>query len=221
MPGEPRGWGMGGKRGMHFNIEALEARALLAFVADLTPIAALASDPASAVIKIKFIDHATQAVVSGTLKDISNPSAVVLRLMPPITEVSPHPAMTVTMTTPTNPPGPEVTATVLTTTTSMNVQTVAVLLKPGTGSGPFRHVPFRGTINQSSLIGALTGVPFRQLQTDMREGLVSAVVTTNNGVDPMTTVAQGNAQSGEIMGTFVPAAPSHGWPIWLNQSIRP
>jgi hypothetical protein len=194
---------MGGKRGMHCIIEALETRGLLAFVANLTPVPALSGDGASAVIKIKFIDHATQAVVSGTLKNISNPSAVVLRL--PSTTVMSQPVMTNTVTTQTTPAASPVTATVSTVTTSMATQTVAVLLKPGTASGPFRHVPFRGTINQSSLIGALTGMPFRQLRTDMRDGLVSAVVTTNNGVDPMTTVAPGNAQSGEIKGTFLPA----------------
>jgi hypothetical protein len=207
---------MGGKRGMHFIVEALETRALLAFVADLTPISALSGDPASAVIKVKFIHNGTEAIVSGILSNISNPSAVVLRL-PSTTLMSP-PVTTTTMTT--TPPGSSstVTATVNTVTTSMNAQTVAVLLKPGAGSGPFRHVPFKGTINQSSLIGALTGQPFRQLRTDMRDGLVSAVVTTNNGVDPMTDVQPGNAQSGEIKGPFVPTGPSP-WVAALVQSI--
>jgi hypothetical protein len=115
-------------------------------------------------------------------------------------------------------PDLQVTATVSTVTTSMNAQIVAVLLKPGAGSGPFRHVPFKLTINRSSLIGELTGVPFRQLLTDTRDGLVSAVVTTSNGVDPATDAQPGNAQSCEIKGMFVPAGPSP-WMAGLIQSI--
>jgi hypothetical protein len=172
------------------------------FVAHLMPISVLPSDRASAVIKVKFIDAGSQAVVSGTLKDISNPSAVVLRLMPPITEVSPNPAKTVTSTTPTNPSGPEVTATVLTTATTLNAQTIAILLKPGTASGPFLHVHFEGTINSSSLIGNLTGKRLGQLRKEMSLGNVGAVVTTNNGVDSAMILAPGNVQSGEIQGTF-------------------
>jgi hypothetical protein len=222
---------MGSKRGRFLIYEALETRAVPAagtgpgalaaahaqhagpkpensFVAHLTTM--LPNDNASAVIKVKFVDGGTQAIVSGTLRDISNPSAVILRL-PAGTPTMSKPAMTITTTTPVNnttqltPVGPQAYATVSTVTTSMPpAQTVAVLLKPGTGTGPFLHVPFVLTINRSSLIGQLTGKPLQQLLDQMREGKVSVVVTTNNGVDPMTTVAPGNAQSGEIMGTLLP-----------------
>jgi hypothetical protein len=216
---------MGGKRGRRLTIEAMETRDLPAaatglgvlaapharhpepkpqnaFVAHLTTM--LPNDTASAVVKVKFIDAGAQAIVSGTLKDISNPSAVILRVPPGIPTMS-KPVITTTMTTPTTPLGPEVTATVSTVTTSSPpAQTVAVLLKPGVGSGPFLHVPFELTISRSSLIGELTGKPLQNLLDQMRKGMVSVVVTTNNGVDPMTTVAPGNAQSGEIQGTFGP-----------------
>jgi hypothetical protein len=196
---------MGSQRSNTFKVEVLEPRALLAFVADLQHVAALPGDPASAVIRVNFIDNGSAAIVSGTLSNISNPSAVVLRL--PSTSATSQPVTTTTVTTPTSPSAPSVTATVQTVTTSTDAQTVAVLLKPGSGSGPFLHVPFKVTISRASLIGQLTGAPFRRLLTDMRNGLVSAFVTTNNGVDPSTDVAPGNAQNGEIFGTFRSAGP--------------
>ncbi len=208
---------MAGKRNVHLSTETLESRALLAFVAHLTPnFAQLPGDRASAVIKIKFTDHATQAVVSGTLKDISNPSAVVLRLQNNNPTMSAAVVTTTTTTTQTTPPSAPVTATVSTVTTTTPALTVAVLLKPGNGSGPYRHVRFSGTINASSLIGDLTGQPLKQLQTDMSEGMVSAVVTTNNGVDAATTVAPGNAKGGEIKGTFLATGPKP----WLNNLVQ-
>ena len=196
---------MDSRRRNTFKVEALEPRALLAFVADLQHVAALAGDPASAVIRVNFIDNGAAAIVRGTLSNISNPSSVVLRL--PSTMATSQPVMTTTVTTPTSPSAPSVTATVQTVTTSTDAQTVAVLLKPGSGSGPFLHVPFKVTISRASLIGQLTGTPFRRLLADMRNGLVSAVVMTNNGVDPSTDVAPGNAQNGEISGMFKPAGP--------------
>jgi hypothetical protein len=74
---------------------------------------------------------------------------------------------------------------------------------PGPASGPFRHVHFSGTISSSSLIGNLTGRRLGQLRDQMSEGNVTAVVTTNNGVDSATTVAPGNVQTGEISGMFM------------------
>jgi hypothetical protein len=188
----------------------MEPKPQNAFVAHLATM--LPNDKASAVVKVRFIDSGTQAIVSGTLRDISNPSAVILRLpsgMPTISKavITTTTTTPITNTTPPTPLGPPVDAIVSTVTTSMPpAQTVAVLLKPGAGSGPFRHVPFGLTINRSSLIGELTGKPLWKLRDQMRNGMVSVVVTTNNGVDPMTTVAPGNAQSGEIQGTFGPIA---------------
>jgi hypothetical protein len=179
-----------------------------AFVAHLTlAVPTLTNDKASGVATVRFTHNGTEATISGNLSNISNPSAIILRLP---TVKTPSTANTTTTTTPTDPAGHAVTSQVATTTTATDYQTVAVLIKPGSGSGPFRHVPFSLSINRFSLIGQLAGEPLTQLLKQTRLGNVSVVVETNNGVDPATSVAPGNVQTGEIQGTLLPMTSKKG-----------
>jgi hypothetical protein len=142
------------------------------------------ADHASGNVKIQFSADGTEATVSGGLSKISNVSAIVLRLPP-------------TATTTTAADG--------TSTTSMNDQTVAILVNPGAGSGAFRHVTFVVGINRFSLIGQLVGKPLSALRKQVHMGNVSVVVQTESGVD--TGTAPGNLPMGEIQGTLLP--PKH------------
>jgi len=201
---------MGGKRSKSLTFDTLEGRVVLSagapgisalaaanphhpaaqadtFVANLTLVnPAAPNDHASGVVTVRFSGNARQASVTGSLSKISNVSAIVLRLP------------TIKTTTTTNGM----------TTTVSNFQTVAVLVKPGSGSGAFPHVTFGLTIDRFSLIGQLVGRPLSQLLKQTQMGNVSVVVLTNNGIDPTTTMAPGNMQTGEIEGTLEPRPKS-------------
>ena len=65
-----------------------------------------------------------------------------------------------------------------------NGPTVAVLLSPGSGSGPTPLKPFRTAIKAPFLTGPLTGHSLRSLVMAMRSGTIYVLVQTSNGVDP-------------------------------------
>jgi hypothetical protein len=176
---------MCGSRKKSLSFDSLEQRAVptqaSSFSATLLPISpALADDPATGRVSISFSHKGSQANVVGSLLDISNVSAIVLRL-PTIVTMSPGSSTSVN-----------------------NFQTVAVLVKPGSGSGAFRHVTFGTGIDRFNLIGPLVNQPFSALLKQVRLGMVSVVVLTNNGVDPATSISEGNVQNGEIAGKLVP-----------------
>ena len=70
-----------------------------------------------------------------------------------------------------------------------NGPTVAVLLSPGSGSGPTPLKPFRTAIKAPFLTGPLTGHSLRSLVMAMRSGTIYVLVQTSNGVDPSSAAA--------------------------------
>jgi hypothetical protein len=83
-------------------------------------------------------------------------------------------------------------------------QTVALLLNPGTGSGPVPpNATFQTVIRAKYLLGPLARRGgFAQLIKDMRAGDLYVLVQTNDGYDPTAGAQQdGNYPYGELRGT--------------------
>ncbi len=146
----------------------------------LTTAAMGSGDRASGFLKLRFNGDATQATVFGSLSNISNVSAIVLHVTP--SKASPG---------------------------STTGQTVAILLKPGSGSGAVHHTTFAVSLSRFDLIGPLVGGPLSQLRDVVSQQRVLAVVQTTNGVDPTSAsspgaLQPGNYPTGELSGIFEP-----------------
>jgi hypothetical protein len=177
------------------DLEGLESRVALSgaatvFVAPLvlTTTAATFPDRATGAVKLVSGHAPSQIKVYGSLSNISNVSAVVLRLAP---------AKTSSSATPTPTPTPDPTST---------EPTIAVLLKPGTGSGALRHATFSRTLTRFDLIGPLVNRPLSALIAYAQQKRVDVVVQTTSGVDASTQNGPGNFPSGELKGTLQPIA---------------
>jgi hypothetical protein len=174
-------------------LEGLESRIPLstvptAYIAPLVLTTAVTvPDRATGVIKLVIGRDPSRLKVYGTLSNISNVSAILLRLAPANTSVS---------ATATTSPPPDPTST---------EPTIAVLLKPGTGSGPLAHATFSKTLRRFDLIGPLVNRPLSALLVLAQQGRVDVVVQTTSGVDAATLNGPGNFPSGELKGTLEPS----------------
>ena len=145
--------------------------------AALFPTPATNSDPASGKIKFTITHHGSEIEIVGTLSDISNVSAVTVHDLKYPATLALRGSTTPTAGQPATVPAttiPLATVNTFQTTTGQillsNIgHTVAVLLKPGMGSGPIGKATFTNVIKAQYLEGPLAGKRLSSLINDMQD----------------------------------------------------
>jgi hypothetical protein len=176
------------------------------------PVTPPPTDPAKGLVSLTITDGGKEINVFGSLSRISNVTAVTLHDLQyhavftlrgsPSSQTGQTPPVTYPSTTVNTTGQPTQDAQV----ESSNIgQTIAVLLKPGNGSGTIAHRTFEMTLTPSDLVGPLAGASIKPLAKALRTDPSAFYVNvqTSDGYDPATGAQQdGNFPYGELRGEF-------------------